>query len=89
MINFNKNNVSTKIVISFCIFILIVCMISFTWWFINKDKTDIRIENLILVSNQENGILNKCYSKISNPESHLLLIVMSKIRAEILNKKGH
>lgn len=54
--------------------------------FINKDKTDIRIENLILVSNQENGILNKCYSKISNPESHLSLIVMSKIRAAILSK---
>lgn len=54
--------------------------------FINKDKTDIRIENLILVSNQENGILNKCYSKISSPESHLSLILMSKIRAAILNK---
>lgn len=48
--------------------------------FKNKDKTDIRIENLILVSQKEMGTLNKTYSKLSNPETHETLILLSKVR---------
>ena len=48
--------------------------------FKNKDRTDIRLENLILVSQKEMATLNKTYSKMSNPETQETLILLSKVR---------
>lgn len=47
--------------------------------FINQDRTDIRIENLMLVSNAELGSRNKKYSKIANAETNETCLLLAKL----------
>lgn len=47
--------------------------------FINEDKTDIRIDNLMLVSDAELAVKNIKFSKVSNAETNETCLLLSKL----------
>lgn len=55
--------------------------------FKNMDKTDCRIENLVLVSRAEQARFNQFYSSVSNKETNFTYILMAKLRQGIYNAR--
>ncbi|OTG94643.1 HNH endonuclease signature motif containing protein [Acinetobacter sp. ANC 3832] len=51
--------------------------------FRNQDKTDCRIENLILMAKSEMARYNQSFQKLSNPENNETCLLMAKVK----NKK--
>lgn len=56
--------------------------------FINQDKTDFRIENLMLASNAELGSRNKRYSKIANAETNETCLLLAKLNIAARKRIG-
>lgn len=51
--------------------------------FINSDKTDVRLDNLVLVTRHENALLNKYYEYHNQPpEYKTTVILLAKIKAK-------
>lgn len=51
--------------------------------FINSDKTDVRLANLVLVTRHENALLNKYYKHHEQPPEHkTTVILLAKIKAK-------
>ena len=55
--------------------------------FKDKDKTNVTIDNLELMSDAALGLMNHCYAKIATPETNYSLILMSKIRRNIADAR--
>lgn len=55
--------------------------------FKNMDKTDCRLENLILVSRAEQARLNQTYVKLANKDTNLSCILMAKIKTLVHNSR--
>ena len=55
--------------------------------FKNMDKTDCRLENLILVSRSEQARLNQTYVKFANKDTNLSCILMAKIKTLVHNSR--
>lgn len=55
--------------------------------FKNLDKTDCRIENLIIVTRAEQARLNQLFLHLSNTETNLSCILMAKLKQSIHNAR--
>lgn len=55
--------------------------------FKNLDKTDCRIENLIIVTRAEQARLNQLFLHLSNAETNLSCILMAKLKQSIHNAR--
>ncbi len=51
--------------------------------FKNKDKTDCRLENLMLLTRGELARLNQTYIKLSTPETNEACVLMAKVKNKI------